>query len=205
MTKLTVTLHKKNLPGGALEAVLQLDGSLDQSGRSTLEEHTSHAIECAPSRVVIEIARLRHIDPTGLDLLHLAVNRLRERHIEALLENIPPKPETVRLVSREINGVTHLSLAGHLDMRGVAVVEKEFRNFFERDGFRVLIDFSTTDLLSSLGIRLLLTAVKSAAARKGRVLFLNPSPAVSSALETAGLGHFIARGADSDIARGMNP
>ena len=204
MTKLTITLHKKNLPGGALEVVIQLDGSLDQSAQASLEAQIAEAIDCAPSRVVIEIARLRHIDPTGLDLLHLGVKRLCERHIEAVLENIPPRPETVRLVSREINGITHLAVTGHLDMRGVAVVEQEFRGFFNRDGFRVLIDFSATDFLSSLGIRLLLHAVKSAGARKGRVLFLNPTPAVSSALETAGLGHFIARGAESEIALGMN-
>lgn len=204
MTKLTTTLHKKNLPGGTLETVLQLEGSLDQSAQAILEAPITQALESSPSRVVIEIARLRHIDSIGLELLHLAVNRLRSRQIEVILENIPPRPENIRIASREINGVTHLAVTGSLDMRGVAAVEKEFGAFFQREGFRVLIDFSATDLLSSLGIRLLLNAVKSAAVRKGRVLLLNPSPVVSSALETAGLGHFIARGSEADIARGLH-
>lgn len=204
MTKLTISTQRKNLPGGTLEAVIQLNGALDQSAEAALAKQLTQAVESAPSRVIFDIAQLRHIDHAGLSLLHHAFQRLQTRQIETLLENIPPRQETARLASREIGGVTCLSVTGHLDMRGVALVEKEFGQFFEQEGFRVLIDFSTTDLLSSLGIRLLLTAVKSASTRKGRVLFLNPAPAVSSALETAGLGHFIARGSELEIARGLH-
>jgi anti-anti-sigma factor len=85
----------------------------------------------------------------------------------------------------------------------VASVESPFLEFFETANPQVLVDFSTTDSLSSLGIRMLLQGIKNAAARGGRTLILNPTPPISAVLETAGLGHFIARGTEAEIAAGF--
>jgi anti-anti-sigma factor len=73
------------------------------------------------------------------------------------------------------------------------------------EGYRpqLLLDLSATDMVVSLGIRLLLQAIKTASAHGGRVLLLNPSPAVSTALEFSGLAPFIARGKESEVAAGM--
>jgi anti-anti-sigma regulatory factor len=50
---------------------------------------------------------------------------------------------------------------------------------------------------------MLLQGIKNAAARGGRTLILNPTPPISAALETAGLGHLIARGTEAEIAAGL--
>jgi anti-anti-sigma factor len=111
--------------------------------------------------------------------------------------------ESIRLKARDLDGVQIVKLSGHLDIRGLASIEESFLEVFEVPNPQVLVDFSTTDSLSSLGIRMLLQGIKNAAARGGRTLILNHTPPISAALETAGLGHFIARGTEAEIAAGL--
>jgi anti-sigma B factor antagonist/stage II sporulation protein AA (anti-sigma F factor antagonist) len=109
-----------------------------------------------------------------------------------------------RYEARELeSGVKVLQLAGNLDLRGTQAVEQNVLKLCEGYRPRLLLDLSATDMIVSLGIRMLLQAIKTANAHGGRVLLLNPSPGVSSALEFSGLAQFIARGKESEVAAGI--
>jgi anti-anti-sigma factor len=65
---------------------------------------------------------------------------------------------------------------------------------------RLLIDLSGMDFISSVGIRMLLQAIKLTSSTSGKLLFLNPSPFAKAALETAGFSQLIAIGSLEEIS-----
>src|SRR5712671_4775838 len=96
------------------------------------------------------------------------------------------------------NGVRLLKLTGDLDIAGVGAVETRFYAHCGGDQPRVLVDLSGTGFVASLGIRLLLQAIKTVSARGGRLVVLNPTKIVDSALDISGLGQFVVRGSEAD-------
>lgn len=80
-----------------------------------------------------------------------------------------------------------LKLAGNLDLTGTLAVEVKVLASCGGERPLVLVDLSETRFVSSLGVRLLLQALKTVAGRGGRLLFLNPSAPVASVLEISGL------------------
>ena len=105
----------------------------------------------------------------------------------------------MELICTEIsNGVRHLQLKGDLDIAGVGAVETRFYAHCGGPQPKVLVDLSATGFVASLGIRLLLQAIKTVGARGGRLVLWNPRPAVSSALEISGLGQFVRQGTEAE-------
>jgi len=98
------------------------------------------------------------------------------------------------------NGVRLLKLEGDLDIAGVGAVETRFYAHCSGETPRVLVDLAATGFVASIGIRLLLQAIKTVSARGGRLLLLNPSLPVASMLDISGLGQFIARGSEAGAA-----
>ncbi|MDH4408923.1 MAG: STAS domain-containing protein [Verrucomicrobiales bacterium] len=94
--------------------------------------------------------------------------------------------------------VSLLKLAGNLDLTGTRAVEVEVLAGCGGERPLVLIGLSETRFVSSLGVRLLLQALKTVAGRGGRLLFLNPSAPVASVLEISGLSAHAFRGSESD-------
>ena len=95
----------------------------------------------------------------------------------------------MELSHKTISGeVTCLQLAGNLDIAGVLAVETRVLAYCGGDKPRVLIDLSETRFIASLGIRLLLQAIKTAVARGGSLLLWNPTATAGSVLEISGLG-----------------
>ena len=101
------------------------------------------------------------------------------------------------------NGVRLIKLDGHLDTAGVGAVETRFYAHCGGDKPRVLVDLSTTRFVGSLGIRMLLQAIKAVSARGGRLLMLNPVPIVASALDISGLGQFVVRGSEAEASAAL--
>jgi len=105
----------------------------------------------------------------------------------------------MKLESNELpNGICLIKLDGNLDLAGVAAVETSYYAFCGGNSPRVLVDLSTTRFVASLGIRMLLQAIKTVSARRGRLLLLNPTPVVASALEISGLSRFVAYGSEAE-------
>ena len=95
------------------------------------------------------------------------------------------------------NGVRLIKLDGHLDTAGVSTVETRFFAHCDGDKPRVLVDLSDTRFVGSLGIRMLLQAIKMVSTRGGRLLMLNPVPIVGAALDISGLDRFVMRGTET--------
>jgi len=96
------------------------------------------------------------------------------------------------------NHIKLLKLDGSLDIVGVRQIETHFSAHCNGDSAQVLVDLSGTVFVTSLGIRMLLQAIKSVSARKGQILLLNPVSAVASALEISGLGQFVMHGTEAE-------
>jgi anti-anti-sigma factor len=203
MSKLDIKIRSKPHSEQFREVFMTISGTLDATTVLKFEKEIATLIATKPHRIVLETAEVNHIHGQAFEILNNAHLEQRRHDGELLIANKHEVVESIRLEVRDLDGVQILKLSGHLDIRGVASVESRFLEFFETANPQVLVDFSTADSLSSLGLRMLLQGIKNAAARGGRTLILNPTPPISAALETAGLGQFIARGTESEIAAGL--
>jgi anti-anti-sigma factor len=203
MSKLDIKIRSKPHSEQFREVFMRLSGTLDATTVLKFEREITALIATKPHRIVLETAEVNHIHGQAFEILNNAHLEQRRHDGELFIINKHEVVESIRLEARDLDGVQIVKLSGHLDIRGVASVESPFLEFFETANPQVLVDFSTADSLSSLGIRMLLQGIKNAAARGGRTLILNPTPPISAALETAGLGHLIARGTEAEIAAGL--
>lgn len=204
MNSLSINIRKKSTADSGETTVL-LSGILDNAGAPRLLEQVQPLIQANSPQIVIDITALRHISPDGLRILAKILDLQEHNGGQLSLVNQSSHAEGARLEARELEGgVKILQLAGNLDLRGTQAVEQTVLRLCEGYRPRLLLDLSATDMIVSLGIRMLLQSIKTATAHGGRVLFLNPSPAVASALEFSGLAQFIARGKESEVAAGMS-
>ncbi len=204
MSPLTITIRKKTTAAGASETGVQLAGTLDNAGAARLLEQLHAPIQSGTDQVVLEIAELKHINAEGLRALAKLATLQEQAGGRFSVVNVDGGAADSRFEARELEGgVKILQLSGNLDLRGTQAVEPGVLKLCEGYRPRLLLDLSAADMIVSLGIRMLLQAIKTANAHGGRVLLLNPSPGVSSALEFSGLAQFIARGKDSEVAAGM--
>src|SRR5262245_9055444 len=101
-------------------------------------------------------------------------------------------------LSKLPNDVSLIKLAGSLDIAGVGEVETRFYAHCGGNPPRVLVDLSGVAFIASLGIRMLLQAIKTTSARGGRLVLLNPTKIVDSALDISGLDPYVVRGSEAD-------
>jgi len=200
MSKLEIKTRSKHHSEQFHEVIMTLSGSMDSTPLPKFEKEIVALIATKPHRILLETADVSHIHGQAFEILNNARIEQQRHDGEILVVNKHDVVESIKFETRDFDGVQIVKLSGHLDIRGVANIEAKFLEIFEVSHPHVLVDFSTTDSLSSLGIRMLLQGIKNAAARGGRTLILNPTPPISTALETAGLGHFIARGTEAEIA-----
>jgi anti-anti-sigma factor len=85
------------------------------------------------------------------------------------------------------NGINLIKLIGKLDIIGTAEIETKFAGYCSGDKVRVVVDLSEVDFLASIGIRLLTLTAKSVTSRGGKMVLLNPLPAVHNVLEITGI------------------
>jgi anti-sigma B factor antagonist len=105
----------------------------------------------------------------------------------------------LRVVGTE-RRVTHVALAGKLDVEGEQQVGDEFRGLVESSNTDFLVDMSEVSYLASLGIKLLFAAAKELANDGNRMVVLNPQPMVEETLETSGTLKFIPIAHDEEKA-----
>ena len=89
------------------------------------------------------------------------------------------------------NNIKLVKLSGKLDMGGVDEIETRFAGYCAGENPRVLVDLSSVNFLSSIGIRLLAVKAKSVASRGGRMFLLSPIPDVRSVLDVTGISVII--------------
>lgn len=107
--------------------------------------------------------------------------------MELLLTDLPGNAVSVELI-------------GRLDTLGVDAIETRFNAAALAAERSTLVDLSRVDFVSSMGVRLLITAAKTVKARHQRLLLLVPAGPVREMLETAAIDTLIPMFAQRDEA-----
>lgn len=83
-------------------------------------------------------------------------------------------------------GVRQVSLAGRLDSATSSSFEKSLQELFGTSGWRVLMNFSALDYISSAGLRVVLMAAKRAKQGQGQLVLHGLQPHVREVFEISG-------------------
>jgi anti-sigma B factor antagonist len=97
--------------------------------------------------------------------------------------------------------VVQVALSGRLDLEGTQAIGDRFTFATTTRRAGVVIDLAGVTALSSIGIRLLLTAAKAQANRGGKLVLAGPQPFVRKVLEAAGIDQVVPIVTDVDAAR----
>lgn len=93
-------------------------------------------------------------------------------------------------ILRQDDQLTHLSLIGAFDIRGVEEVKKDLLTCTVERGKPTIIDLSKVSLINSMGISLLVTALQGMQARQVPVVFYSPAPGVMEILKMTHLNTY---------------
>ena len=88
---------------------------------------------------------------------------------------------------RQTDAVTHVKLRGRLDTPGVDRIEARFNATTVAPGRHAVVDLGEVLLITSMGIRLLVTAAKALSARGRKLVLLNPPSVVDEVLRATDL------------------
>ncbi len=86
-------------------------------------------------------------------------------------------------IIRSDDHVTHVVLAGKLDLAGVQQIEMKFTAVVASRGKPAVVDLSETTYLASLGLRILLSTARALAGRGAKLVLLNPTEPVLQVLQ----------------------
>lgn len=96
-----------------------------------------------------------------------------------------------------------LALQGRLDTVGVDRIETRFNAAAVADPRHVLVDLAGVEFISSMGVRLLITAARAKAGRGGRMVLFAPTPVVRETLDMVALDQIIPIAESPDEARAL--
>ena len=99
------------------------------------------------------------------------------------------------------DGAVCVALSGRLDTVGVDQVETRFNAVAVADARDALIDMSGVEFVSSMGVRLLITAARAKAQRGRRLALFGLTPVVQQTLDMVALDQIIPIGSDLAEAR----
>ena len=78
----------------------------------------------------------------------------------------------------QTDSLSHVKLSGRLDTPGVDRIEARFNALTVARGRDAVIDLEDLDLITSMGIRMLVTAARSLGVRGRKLVLLNPQGVV---------------------------
>ena len=81
--------------------------------------------------------------------------------------------------------LTRIALDGRLDIEGTREIDQKFAFATSTKSLRLGVDLSAVSFLASIGLRTLLTAARSQAARGGKMVLVAPTEMVRKTLELA--------------------
>jgi len=97
----------------------------------------------------------------------------------------------MKLEMMDEGDASRISLDGRLDTPGVGEIETRFTAAVVARGRNTIVDLTHVSFVSSLGIRMLLTAAKSLGLKNARLVMYGAPPLVRSSLENVGLPDLI--------------
>lgn len=84
------------------------------------------------------------------------------------------------------NEKTIVSLEGRMDTNTSPDFQKELEEYYNKEGFSVVLDFEKLDFVSSAGLRVLLLIQKKAKALNGRMVIRNVKPEIEEVFDMTG-------------------
>ncbi|MDA0991601.1 MAG: STAS domain-containing protein [Verrucomicrobia bacterium] len=109
--------------------------------------------------------------------------------------------KTVFEVIEETDALTHVKLAGRLDIAGVDEIELAFTSTVYTRGKSTIVDVSGISFLASMGIRLLAGAARSLAKHGAKIVLYRPPTVVRECIERSALDDMILLVANEQEAR----
>ena len=85
------------------------------------------------------------------------------------------------------NGVVFLTVGGFLDAHTFEELEKTISEFFDQNIYRVIVDLSKLDYISSAGAGVFIGAIGTAQENEGNIVIVKPSPNVKEVFDLLGL------------------
>jgi anti-sigma B factor antagonist len=99
--------------------------------------------------------------------------------------------------------ITHLALAGSLDLAGLHAVDMKFHGYTAARRKPTLVDLSQVEFVSSLGMGMFISCAQSLARHGAKMVLFKPQPMVEEALGAVGLGRAIPIVQSLDEAMGI--
>lgn len=98
---------------------------------------------------------------------------------------------------------TQIALQGRLDTTGVDAIEPQFAATTSAAGRHVLVDLSGVEVLTSMGIRMLLSTARAMAGRHNRLVLFGARELVRDVLDIAAIESVVPHAADATAARAL--
>jgi anti-anti-sigma factor len=95
----------------------------------------------------------------------------------------------------------HLELSGRMDTAGVEKNEPRFFALFAPHGLATIVDLTKVTLLTSMGLRLVIGAAKTARSKGFALALVVPPGPVRDVLDGAAIGELVPIAADAAAAR----
>jgi anti-anti-sigma factor len=89
------------------------------------------------------------------------------------------------------DGITQVALVGRLDMLGLHQIELKFQGYTAARRMPTIVDLSKLDLITSLGLGMLIAAFKALDRCGAKMVLLNPLGMVDLVLRTAKIEEII--------------
>ncbi|MEO0650954.1 MAG: STAS domain-containing protein [Planctomycetota bacterium] len=105
-------------------------------------------------------------------------------------------------VVEEPNSITRVVLDGRLDSPGVDAIETRFNAALTHGGHG-LVDMSGVSFLSSMGVRMLISAAKAVGRRGHKLVLVAPQELVAEALQHSSIDELIPVAPDLDAGRAL--
>ena len=94
-------------------------------------------------------------------------------------------------VIREADDMTELALIGKLDIAGVHAIDMRFHIYTAARRKPTLVDLSQLEMITSLGIGLIISCGRSLLRHGPKMVLVNPQPVVEEVINSIGLGEAI--------------
>ena len=85
------------------------------------------------------------------------------------------------------DGIVLLSIRGFLDAHTFEELEHSINGLFEQNCYRLIVDLSGLDYISSAGAGVFIGAIGTAQENDGNIILMNPSPNVREVFDLLGL------------------
>jgi anti-sigma B factor antagonist len=109
----------------------------------------------------------------------------------------------LQLVAQADASLHLIVLRGRLDSAGVDAIEGRFAAATAAGGRHALVDLSAVEVLTSMGIRMLLSAARAMAARQNRLVLFGARDLVCDVLDIAAIDSLVPHAADEAAARAL--